>query len=340
MHRIALLLLVGAVALPASGEAAPAVAAVHTYGTVTRAGTGLSQAPAGFTGGPTTASDGETVEVYVQNELLAADPGAPQRWADLIASLVHGPEISTISVYVATLAQVTKTCGQGALGCYGQNRLIAMGQDIPGISARAVVMHEYGHHVADSRDNAPWQAVDYGTKRWATYMGVCQKANAGTLAPGDEGSRYTFNPGEALAEDYRVLNERLQSLPETQWGVVDDSLYPDQTALDLLRQDVTTPWTGNTTGTLGATFTARSTGRGFTVATPLDGTFAVTLTAPRTARLSLSLVDPATHKVLATATGSERVKYVETTVCGQRALQLQVKRVKGSGTFSVSVSKP
>ena len=50
-----------------------------------------------------------------------------------------------------------------------------------------------------------------------------------------------------FAEDYRVLNERRAGLPETPWEVVDDSLYPYQTALDLLAQDVTTPWTGATT---------------------------------------------------------------------------------------------
>ena len=135
-----------------------------------------------------------------------------------------------------------------------------------------LVTHEYGHHVADNRDNAPWQAVDYGTKRWATYVGVCRRAKSGELAPGDESSRYTFNPGEALAEDYRRAERAPPRPPGDVLGVVDDSLYPDQTALDLLALDVTSPWTGNTTSSYAGSFTTRSSGRGFTVATPLDGT--------------------------------------------------------------------
>ena len=107
-----------------------------------------------------TASDGEVVNVYVQDELLAADPTTGQKWADILTGLVHGSELSSLTVYIATLDQVTQTCGSGALGCYANNRLIAIGQDYHGLSARAVVTHEYGHHVADNRDNAPWQAVD------------------------------------------------------------------------------------------------------------------------------------------------------------------------------------
>ena len=190
------------------------------------------------------------MNVYVQDELLAADPTAGQKWADILTGLVHGAELSSLTVYIATLDQVTQTCGSGALGCYANNRLIAIGQDYHGLSARAVVTHEYGHHVANNRDNAPWQAVDWGTKRWATYVGVCRRTKSGELAPGDESSRYTFNPGEALAEDYRLLNERRLGLPESPWAVVDDSFYPDQTALDLLALDVTSPWTGNTSSEL------------------------------------------------------------------------------------------
>ena len=64
------------------------------------------------------------MNVYVQNELLAADPtaGLAQKWADILTGLVHGSEISSLSVYIATLAQVTQTCGSGALGCYANNR--------------------------------------------------------------------------------------------------------------------------------------------------------------------------------------------------------------------------
>jgi hypothetical protein len=326
----------------AVAEAQP-MAATYAYGARSNSGAiaaNLAQAPAGFTGGPITASDGEQVLIYVQDEVAAADPGTAHRWADVLAGLVHGSEISSIQVYIATLARVQQTCGSQALGCYGSNRLITMATDLPEISARAVLMHEYGHHVAATRDNTPWRAVDYGAKRWSTVVGVCSRAESGELAPGDEESRYTLNPGEAFAEDYRVLNERLQGLPETIWGVVDRRFYPDQAMLDALVQDVKSPWAGPTASTLNSSFTARATGRGFRIATPLDGTFQVTLNSPRNTRFALRVIDPASGKVLGAATFGGRVQTVQTTVCGLRTLQVQVKRVRGAGAFSLAVSRP
>jgi hypothetical protein len=341
--RRAVPILLAAVVLPGAAQARPDVPSTYAYGARTSSAViaaRLAQAPAGFTGGTITAADGEQVNVYVQNEVAAADPAIQQRFADILAGLVHGPEISTLDVYVATLARVEQTCGSDALGCYGSNRLIAMSSDLPYISARAVLTHEYGHHVAQSSDNTPWQAVDYGPKRWATYVGVCKRTASGELAPGDESSRYQLNPGEAWAEDYRVLNERRAGLPETPWGVVDQRFYPDQGALDAAALDATNPWKGPTVSTVHSSFTPRATGRGFKVSTPLDGTFRVTLSSPAKTKFTLRLVDPATGQVLGSSTAAERVKAVEATVCGQRTLQVQVKRVTGSGAFTLALSTP
>jgi len=346
VRRAVLFLLIAILAVPAgAGAAGTSPTATTTYAYGSRSSSAavaakLAAGPAGFTGGVVTASDGEQVTVYVQDELATVDPGMGQRWADMLTGLVHGPEISTVSIYVATLARVQQTCGQNALGCYGSNHLIAMATDLPDISARAVLTHEYGHHVADSSDNSPWQAVDYGPKRWASQVGVCSRTAAGELAPGDESSRYTLNPGEAFAEDYRLLNERREGLPETPWQVVDQSFYPDQATLDAVAADVTTPWTGPTSSTLGSSLTGHSTGRGFRIATPLDGTFKVTLTSPKGTSFTLRLVDPTGGKVLGTSAGTQRVKSLQTDVCGQRTLQVQVKRVRGAGAFTLAVSKP
>ena len=345
MRRTVLLLLLVVVAAP-SGAAARASGApfsTYSYGASSNSravAARLVQLAAGFSGGPITAADGERVTVYVEDELAAADPSIAQRWADMLTSLIHGSEISTVSLYVATLAQVQQTCGQSALGCYGSNRLITMADDLSGISARAVLTHEYGHHIARSRDNTPWRAVDWGPKRWSTTVGVCSRTAAGELAPGDEGARYTLNPGEAFAEDYRVLNERRQGLPETFWGVVDRRFYPDQPTLDALALDVTAPWAGPTASTVRSSLSGGATGRGFRIATPLDGTFNVRLTSPKNVRFTLRLVDPATGNVLGTSAGASTSKSLEATVCGQRTLQVQVKRVRGAGSFALAVSTP
>ena len=345
MRRAILVLVAAALALAGAGIAGTRTDATpgYAYGTrghapnlAVRAG----QVPAGFTGGAVTASDGESVNVYVEDPLLTADPNAVQHWADTLVSLLHGPEISTVTIYMATLDRIRQLCGEGALGCYGNGRIAALGQDLDTVRAQSVLMHEYGHHIANSQVNDPWKAVDFGTKRWATYLNVCSRSQNGQLFPGDESRFYQLNPGEVFAEDYRVLNERRAGLPESAWQVVDETLYPDQTALDLLSQDVAQPWAGNTTTSYSVAIGPRASGRGFRISTPLDGSFVATLTVPAKAKLALRIADPATGKILASASSGLRVQSIPISVCGQRTLQVQVKRVSGSGTFTLAVSQP
>ena len=296
----------------------------------------------GFTGGPITTANGETVTIYVQDDLAAADPAIAQRFADYLVSLVHGTELGTVSLYLATFERLRQVCGGGALGCYSPNAqaIVALGQDYRGIAATSIVTHEYGHHVANSRINDPWPAVDWGTKRWASYINVCKGEQAGGFFPGDEGSNYELNPGEDFAETYRVLNERRLGLPEMPWSVVDPSLYPDQGALDALALDVTTPWTATHTSAIRSQFAGGATGRGFRVAAPLDGDFVATLRAPAKSRFTLRVVDLSNGAQLAYSATAGASKSVSFQVCGQRSLQIQVKRVQGAGAFTLTFSQP
>jgi hypothetical protein len=332
-----------AATLPGSAYARTSEVAAYAYATRGEAPQGLlrlGQAPTGFTGGPTTASDGETVTVFVEDALLQADPNAVQRWADALAGLLHGPELGRVSLYLGTLDRVRQVCGSQALGCYGRGRIVAIGQDLPQVTALSVVTHEYGHHVASSSQNDPWPAVDWGTKRWASYENVCRKASDGELVPGNEDRFYQLNPGEAFAESYRVLNERRAGLPESAWQVVDESLYPDQAALDLLAQDVTSPWTGGTTTTYDGVLRPNASGRGFRPSTPLDGGFTATLTAGPKLKVALRIVDLDSGKVLAADATPLQEKRLGVTVCGQRTLQVQVKRLSGSGPFTLTIAHP
>ena len=236
-----------------------------------------------------------------------------------------------------------QVCGAGALGCYSPRAMsiVALGQDLRTITARSIVTHEYGHHLANSRSNDPWPAVDWGTKRWASYENICKRSKSGELFPGDESEHYELNPGEDFAENYRVLNERRLGVEELPWQVVDASLYPDQTALDLLAQDITNPWTHTTSTTLRGTFTcARDRPR---LSCPDAARRVVQRDAPDVAagsRFTLRAVDLATGSRLASSAGTTRTQVVSFQLCGQRTLQLQVKRVKGSGSFTLTVSQP
>jgi len=295
-------------------------------------------------GGEYTASSGEIVKVLASST-YPEDPALGQRWADFVAGLVHGSELATITVYLAPLVEVQGVCGKQALACYddSQSMLIAPGDDpAQDLSAEAVVTHEYGHHVAANRLNPPWDALDWGTKRWATYEQVCSRTQAGELFPGDESSgRYELNPGEGFAESYRVMNERKAQLAEPPWDIVDPSLAPDDTALALLEQDVATPWTASTLRTVRGSFGPYgSPSRRWAIGAALDGTARATLRAPKRLKLTVELRAGGATVARATKPAGATTASVSTTACGRRSFQAVVTRRSGTGTFSLLLSTP
>jgi len=293
-------------------------------------------------GGTFTASTGEQLNITV-SDTYPVDTARAQRWANFFASLVHGSEISTVHVYLAPLAEVQQFCGQDAIACYSpaQQLLVSPGDDPSGdLSAEAVVTHEYGHHVANSRSDAPWQAIDYGTKRWSSYMQVCAKTASGDLFPGaEEDARYRLNPGEGFAESYRVLNQRRLSVVESPWQVVSQSLYPDATALSLIEQDVLNPWNGNAQSSLSTTLTKRAKTRTLSVPTPLDGTFRLTIRAAKGERVGVNLLTSSGARVAHTVVTGTASRTLTTTVCGSRTYSVKLSLTKGSGLARASISK-
>jgi hypothetical protein len=293
-------------------------------------------------GGRYTTSTGESVNVTMSDR-YPVDESATRAWAEFLTTLVHGPEISRVRLHLAPYSEVQSVCGFDALACYlfQQELIVAPREDFQaGPTARAVVTHEYGHHLARNRVNAPWDSLRYGTKRWGSQIGVCARTENGTLFPGGRGFRYRLDPGEGFAESYRVLNEQRAGLPESPWEVVDTSLRPDQAALAALEQDILAPWTGPTVQARVGTFRrARGTAtRSFALATPLDGSLRITLAAPTNARFRLSVYDVSRKATLVTARPGART--LSTLICGQRSLSVRVTRVAGKGRFSLSISKP
>jgi hypothetical protein len=292
-------------------------------------------------GGTFTAKTGEQVTVMV-SDTYPEDPALAQRWADFLAGLVHGPELSTLTAFLAPADEVQTICGPEAIACYSprDRTLVAPGED-PGadLSAEAVVTHEYGHHVAANRLNNPWLAVDYGTKRWATSANVCARTNVGELYPGAEDSpRYTLNPGEGFAEAYRVLNQRKAGVAESPWLAVSQELYPTDAQLALLEQDVVAPWAGSTTTrTRGSLARVRS--RTSTVATPLDGTLRVGVRAAPRTRVALELLAGG-RRVDRAVTIRGGARSLAAAICGQRSYRIRVTRVTGARTYTLSVTRP
>jgi hypothetical protein len=190
--------------------------------------------------------------------------------AAFIGTLPHGAELAGLKVVVVPATEINTDCGgtggDGILGCYSSDsQTMIVPGDAPAdssVSVDYVIAHEYGHHIARHRSNAPLPALDYGPKRWSSYELVCRKASDGRLAPGNEGGGYAYNPGEAWAETYARL-----VFPDQAWRLA-PLLAPDQGAFLAAAADVAQPWTQRTS----TTFTGTST-RTFELPVTLDGAF-------------------------------------------------------------------
>jgi hypothetical protein len=291
----------------------------------------LASFPETAWGGTYTTKTGETVTVYSSSG-YPVDEAANQAAADYMDSLVHGPELSQVRIYFAPAAEVGVLCGSPDVdGCYtpATGEIVSIGEDSQWSTVEEVVTHEYGHHVAMHRLNAPWPAVAWGTKRWATYEGVCAKQAAGRAFPGDEGDHYFQNPGEALAESFLHLNEVKLGVAETPWGY-DPMFAPDAKALAALEQDVVAPWAGYALQHWTGRFARRGQLGTAVLRTPLDGVVAVQLRGPRgsSIRLTGALYPKRASKTL-----------VSGLVCGQRSLTTRVTGGK-AGRFQVTAATP
>jgi hypothetical protein len=294
------------------GRVADAATRVPHLSDTARAYRGQYQTPAG-----------ETVDIRVSAS-YSFDTTQVQRWADYLGSLLHGAELESVVVYLAPPFEISQLCSPGAAACYSPSDklIVAPGEDLDEqTTAESVLAHEYGHHLANSSSNPPWTALDYGTKRWASYVNVCRGVADGQLVPRGRNESYALNPGEGFAEAYRVANQRRLGLAETPWQTVDQRFYPDATALALIELDATQPWTANSTVTYAGRLTSGGPStRTFTASTTLDGTVSASVRSPKGA--------------------SFRVTESQRTVCGERTTTFTVRRLRGFGNFRLFVSRP
>lgn len=217
-----------------------------------------------------------TIPVTIANS-FKGDPNVAGTYAAFIGTLPHGSEINSLKVTVVPAAEINSDCGggdgDGILACYsGDDQTMVVPGDAPqdsSVSVDYVIAHEYGHHIARHRSNAPLPAIDFGPKRWSSYELVCGRTDDGKLAPGDEGSNYAYNPGEAWAETYARL-----VFPQQAWQLA-PLLAPDAGAYLAAAADVTQPWKQRVSTTFAGSGT-----KTFELPITLDGAF--TLQASRT----------------------------------------------------------
>lgn len=215
-------------------------------------------------------------------------PDVAAGYVGFLDSLPHGSELRLLRVRIMTPDEVGAACGGGpdVLACYSPatREMTVPGGEVSTAgspSTAYVVAHEYGHHLAFSRDNAPFSALDFGPKRWSSEERVCARTLDRLLAPGDEGAGYIANPGENWAETYARL-----TFPDVPW-TFSQLLRPTPASLAAARRDVFQPWTGPRTAAFAMPAHARD--RTFHVRLTLDGSLQARLVGPRGSAVGVSI---------------------------------------------------
>jgi hypothetical protein len=258
---------------------------------------------------------------------ITGDPTIAQNYANFLSTLPHGAELADLRVVIVPAAQVNSACGgedgDGILACYGsddQTMIVPDQQQASDIPVDYVIAHEYGHHIAEHRSNAPLAAIDYGPKRWSSYELVCDKTSDGKLAPGDEGDAYAYNPGEAWAETYARL-----VYPGEAWRLA-PILAPDKGSYLSAAADVLTPWTQRTSTTFSGSGTQT-----FKLPITLDGRF--TLSSSRKPK---EVLIRSGGKLVDKIKGRKRINY--SIACRSKQSETLNITVKTTGSYSLKAS--
>jgi hypothetical protein len=281
----------------------------------------------------TAGANAQPVQVFRSS---TPDPVADQALVDLLGSLVHGPELGTLRVHVGTPAEITKICGGGrVVACYavGASRMYVPDQAVEGASLEYVLAHEYGHHIASWRSNAPWDAVDWGPKYWASAMRVCTYVRRGRLFPGGQGVHYRDDPGEGFADSYAHLSQ-----PGIPWQF-SELMRPTGVAFSAVRRDVLQPWAGPRRRTFHGTLGRERRERTFKLRLSLDGNVHVALRGRPGLRAEVEL--RASNFATAETLGASHGFGVEW--CRRQRLErvkVIVRRRSGAGPFALQVSWP
>jgi hypothetical protein len=269
----------------------------------------------------------------------------PQRVAAFVGTLLHGDEVSLLTIQLDTEFQLGFECGIGAEACYfsGDNKIVIGGYeeaDGDGATFEFVLAHEYGHHVAQHRAMAPpfRSAINWGTERWATVENVCRGRRAGKLFPGNEGSHYFEDPGEAFAESFAHYR-----FPEMQiaWRYA-PSLRPNRASFRAIREDTLSPWRGRTSFTLSGRLPARGEGAAVeSLRTPLDGTVSLRPGSLSRHGYELALRSRAGRLLRSSHHGFGPYHELDFTVCGQKKLTVVITATRRHPVpFELHVRRP
>jgi hypothetical protein len=277
---------------------------------------------------------------------VTVDPELARSYVGFLDGLPHGSELRRLHILIADPSDVADLCGgdesDGILACYGsrgQQMIVpstglATTTEDGGYTTAYVLTHEYGHHIADNRDNQGFAAIDYGPKYWASLEMVCDRTIGRKLAPGDEAGSYLRNPGEAWAEVYARL-----TFPDQPWTFT-RLLRPDVAALDAARRDVLTPWTGNASKTFLMSASRRT--QSFDLPITLDGRLSAIVRGRSGSNVKVAVTSGPQKVGHSDGRGGRNVWRLRSG-CRERpteTLTFKVTRTSGAGPVTLLVSYP
>jgi hypothetical protein len=280
------------------------------------------------------------VSAACQQECDAADP---QAIADTIGTFIHGPEVDLLTVQLDTPFELAFDCGFDAQSCYfgGENKIVLSGDDDPApdsASREFVLAHEYGHHVAQHRElPAPFRAaIDWGTERWASVENVCEGHRTGALFPGDEGTHYYEDPGEAFAETF-AFNRFPDAAVDWAWA---PALHPTAASFRALRRDTLRPWLGRRSFTVsGQVPRSGAVTRAFR--TPFDGRVSIGPVGGAKLGYELIIRNRSGKPLRSSRQGVSFHHRLDYTVCGQSRLRVAVRATGRAGKpFRLTIQRP
>jgi hypothetical protein len=145
-------------------------------------------------------------------------------------------------------------------------------------------------------------------------------------------TNYYNDPSEAFAESYADMQ-----FPGVDF-IYTNLLKPDQGAFDAIKSDVLAPWSGPRALALHGSFRRGSSPRHtFRLRTPLDGNASFQVSAPAGASYRLRVLASGRTLKRRSTHPAATANY---TICVSRTISVQVRRVSGSGAFTVSAQLP
>jgi hypothetical protein len=291
--------------------------------------------------------DGIAVEVQVSQSVSNHDAVA-QEIVNFLGSRVHGLELGKLRLFIGVPSEISNACGgdSDVLACYSaaERRMYIPDRDpgsgsSVGFTRNYAITHEYGHHIANYRSNSPFPALNFGAKYWSSYKFVCSGADRGLFFPGNQGTHYLDDPGEAFADGYAHLPENGFSNVPWQFN---PRLRPDAGTFAALRRDVLDPWRGSKRKVVAGSLSARHRSRVTSFRTSLDGSVDLRLRGPASANFDVGIYD-GSRLISRTRTAGSR-DHLRLTLCRETSptatARVRVIRRTGAGAYTLTLRFP